>query len=886
MTAFDRVPAWRRYLRFWRASSTADVHDEMTFHLAAAVDELVARGMSRADARELALRRFGDVGRISQTLHTLSQERERTMRRYEWWHTVKQDLVFAARQLRKAPGFTAIAVLTLALAIGANSAIFSVVYAVLLKPLPYQDANRVLRLQQRNGRGSMCCLPYGNFYMWAREATGFEALGATTGHASMTLSGQGEPRSIPVTMASAGYWRAMFIPPVLGRYFTDEEDREGAAKVAVLSYALWQSRFNGDRGILGRTITLEGEGYQVIGVAPPEYVLYPPAEKVWLPIAPPASRLADFGDHELSVYGRVRRGVPQAAALRQLAEIDTRLARENPHSGYDGGVIANPLVDTVLAQGRTLLLTLLGAVGLVLLIACANIANLLIARATVRRPEIAIRGALGATRSRIVVQLLVESGLLAVAGAIAGLAVGVAGMRFLVTSPASLPRLQNTTLNVPVVVFTFVLAFGCAILFGLLPAWRTARLDLQQTLRDGGRESHGAARQRLRQALVVAELCLASLLLVGAGLLIKSSILIQSVSPGFDTRNLLAFSVGLPSARYKEEAQVEGGLDQIEHALAAVPGVKSVGRTQRAPMYGAGWDWTAAREGSDGHDEGSVDAEMRNANPDFFTTLGVRMLRGRSFTAADGPNGPPVAIVSRSLAERLYPGIDPLGHRISNNAAGKNPTWREIVGLVDDMHGDGLTNDPPMTLYIPSAQWILPDQTYLVRGAVPVSTLVPAIRQAVGGVDPLLALSRVSTMDDAIASSLATSRFTTWLLTLLGLTGLVLAAVGVYGVIAYYVTQRTHEFGVRIALGASGAAVRWMVVREAVVIGAIGVGVGLAVSFFAARLVGSMLYGMSSRDPQTFAIVGLVLLGVGVAASYVPARRATRVDPLEALRST
>lgn len=880
-----RVPAWRRYLRFWRPNPGGDVQDEVAFHLSSAIDELVGHGLSREAARQAALQRFGDIGRISETLYTLSEERERTMQRGEWWHTLKQDFVFAVRQLRKAPGFTAIAVLTLALAIGANSAIFSVVHSVLLKPLPYAGADRVLRLQQRNGNGSMCCLPYGNFYMWAREATGFEALGATTGRGTMTLTGQGEPRSIPVTMASAGYWKAMFIPPVIGRYFTADEDREGAPKVVVLSYALWQSSFGGDRGILGRTITLEGEGYQVIGVAPPDYILYPPAEKVWLPIAPPAARLNDFGDHELSVYGLLRPGVPQAAAVRQLAEIDTRLAQQNPHSGYDGGVVSKPLVETVIGPGRNLLYTLFGAVGLVLLIACGNIANLLIARATVRRPEIAIRGALGATRSRITFQLLVESGLLALAGGIAGLFVAVAGMRFLITSPTSLPRLQTTRLDLPVVLFTFALALGCAIVFGLVPALRASRLDLQQTLRDGGRESRAAARQRLRQALVVAELCLASLLLVGAGLLIKSSILLQAVSPGFDTRNLLTFTVGLPSARYAEPAQIEATLGQIERSVAAVPGVKSVGRTQRAPMYGAGWDWTAAREGSDGHDDGAVDAEMRNANPNLFAALGVRVLRGRSFTAADVANGTPVAIVSRSLAERLYPGIDPLGHRISNSAASKAPVWREIVGVVDDMHGDGLAEDPPKTLYMPSTQWVVSYQTYLVRGAVPVATLGPAIRRAVGAVDPQLALARVSTMDDAIASSLATSRFTTWLLTLLGLTGLVLAAVGVYGVIAYFVTQRTHEFGVRIALGASGSSVRWMVVREAVMIGAIGVGAGLAASFFAARFVASMLYGISSRDPQTFAAVGVVLLIVGVAASYFPARRATRVDPLEALRS-
>ncbi|HEU4786810.1 MAG TPA: ABC transporter permease [Gemmatimonadaceae bacterium] len=886
MTNGDGLPAWRRYLRFWRANAAGDVRDELSFHLASAIDELVAAGMSRDEARTLAVARFGDVGRISRTLYTLSEQRERGMARGEWWHTLKQDLVFGIRQLRKSPGFTLVAVLTLALGIGANSAIFSVVYSVLLKPLPYADGDRVLRLKQRNGQGSMCCLPYGNFFKWARETSGFEALGATTGHPAMTLAGQGEPRPVSVTLASAGYWRTMFIPPALGRYFTDDEDREGAPKVVVISHALWESRFNGDRGVLGRTINLEGESYEVVGVAPPEYILYPPAEKIWLPLAPPAWRLNDFGDHELSVYGLLRRGVPQAAAIRQIVEIDSRLAQQNPHNGYDGGVIATPLVETVLGPQRTLLYTLLGAVGLVLLIACGNIANLLIARAAMRRPEIAIRGALGATRSRIVAQLLVESLVLAFAGAVAGSFVGVAGMRFLVTSPASLPRLQNTTLNLPVVLFTFALAVGCAILFGLFPAWRAARLDLQQTLRDGGRDSHGAARQRLRQALVVAELCVASLLLVGAGLLIKSSILIQSVSPGFDARNLMAFSVSLPSARYKAPAQIEAALDQIERAVAAAPGVKSVGRTQRAPMYGGGWDWTAAREGSDGHDEGAVDAEMRNASPNLFATLGVRLLRGRSFTAADLANSQPVAIISRALAERLYPGIDPLGHRISNNVSSDAPVWRAIIGVVDDMHGDGLTQDPPKTLYIPSTQWVVPDQTYLVRGALSARTVVPAIRRAVGGVDPLLALSGVSTMDDAIASSLATTRFTTWLLTLLGLTGLLLAAVGVYGVIAYVVTQRTHEFGVRIALGATGPAVRWMVVREGMVIGVIGVVLGLTASYFAARLLGAMLYGMTSRDPQTFAAAAIVLLAVGLAASYFPARRATRIDPLEALRST
>ncbi len=599
-----------------------------------------------------------------------------------------------------------------------------------------------------------------------------------------------------------------------------------------------------------------------------------------------ADRLRDFGDHELRVYGLLRQGVPMGAADRELTRIDTRLAHENPHNGYDGGVSATSLEDTVLGSSRTLLYTLLGAVALVLLIACGNIANLLIARATVRRAEIAIRGALGATRGRIVSQLLVESGMLAIAGGVAGLLVGAAGMRFLVTSPASIPRLHATSLNLPVVLFTLGLSVGCAIVFGLVPALRASRLDLQQTLRDGGRDSSSATKSRLRQALVIGELCIASLLLIAAGLLIKTSLIIQSVPTGFDTHNLLAFSIGLPQTTYKTDPQIEATLDQLESAIAAIPGVKAVGRSQVAPIYGSGWNWTAARPGSNGHDEGALAADMRSVNPSFFSALGMRVLRGRTFTVGDAADAPAVAIISRDLADKLYGNADPLGKLISNNVTGKDQHWRTIVGVVDNIHESGPTQEPYPALYMPSAQWVNPGQTVLVRGAVPVLTLVPAIRRAVAGVDPLLPLSGVSTMDAAVGRTVATTRFMTWLLTLLGMTGLVLAAVGVYGVIAYFVTQRTHEFGVRIALGASAGTVRWMVVREGLAIGAIGVAAGLIVAFFGSRFVGSLLFGMTSHDPETFAVVAGVLVVVGLAASYLPARRATRVDPLTALRGS
>jgi len=653
----------------------------------------------------------------------------------------------------------------------------------------------------------------------------------------------------------------------------------------VMSYALWQNRFGGDRSIVGRSITLGGQAYTVVGVAPPAYILTPPAERIWTPLAPPPSRFSDFGDHELAVYGLLKPNVPRDMAVRQLAQIDARLAREHPHSGYDGGVIATPLLDQIAGPHRTTLYTLLGAVGLVLLIACGNIANLLLARANVRRPEIAIRGALGASRKRIVNQLLVESLILGLAGGVLGLGLAAAGMRFLVSSPARIPRLGDANLNLPVLAFTLVLALLCSLIFGLAPALRASRLDLQQTLRDGGRDSRSGERERLRNVLVVTELCVAQVLLIGAGLLIRSAILVQSVPAGFDTHNLVAFGIQLPDSRYDGNARVDAAFEQLERAIAAVPGVKGVGRSQVAPIYGGGWNWTAFRDGSDGHDAGAVTTDMRSASIDYFKTLGLRLLRGRDFTTTDGPNAPPVAIVSRGLAKRLWGTEDPIGKRIANGTS-KNPGWKEVVGVVDDMHADGLNQEPPLEQYWPSAQYVNGAQTFVVRGSVPVTSLMPAIRRAVASVDPLLALTGVSTMDEAVANQLAMSRFTTWLLTLLGATGLILAAVGVYGVIAYVVAQRTHEFGVRMALGSTSGGVRWLVVRQGFVVAVVGVAIGSGLSFVAAGLLRGMVFGITEHDPATFVVVGVVLTLVAVAASYIPARRATRIDPLSALRGT
>lgn len=876
-------PAWRRYLRLTKDDGARDVDDEVAFHLESTVDEYVSAGLSPDAARREASAKFGDVEGIRRTLYTLSEQRERTMDRSEWWSSVKQDVVFGLRQLRRTPGFTMVALLTLALGIGANSAIFSVVNAVMLSPLPYANSTRLLRLFDANGQGYNA-VTFGNYASWKEQARSFERLAASWGGGGGVLTGYGDPTPITGTRTSGNYFQTLNIKPVIGSYYVEADDAEGAPPVVVLSAALWQNRFGSDPKIIGKSIALGGTMYRVVAVAPQDYVLTPPAERVWMPLRVKASKYLDHKDHELTVTGLVKAGVSNEQAINELSGIARNLAKQYPNSGFDD-VKAMPLAEAVVGDQGKILYMLFGAVTLVLLIACANVANLLIARGARRRAEIAVRGALGASRGRIVRQLLIESMLLGLAGGVLGMIVALAGIKFLVTSPASLPRLEHTSLNGTVIAFTMLLATGCAVIFGLVPALRASRADLQQTLRDGGRESATGARDVFRGALVVGELCLAQVLLIAAALLIRSTMLMSAVPAGFDTHNLLAFSLTLPGSRYQGDVATEAGFQQIENAISAIPGVKAVGRAQVVPIYGGGWNWTAMREGSNGHDDASATADMRGVSPNYFAALGLPLLRGRAFTPADGPDAPKVAIVSRALATRLYGNADPIGRRISNGTV-ESPNWREVVGVVDDMHSNGPGDPPPLTMYMPASDWVNGGQTLVVRGNVPVLTLVPQIRRAVASVDPLLALSRVSTIDQSLTDILAMPRFTMLLLVLLGGTGLVLAVVGVYGVISFFVTARTHEFGVRLALGASGGAVQWLVVRQGIGLALGGMMLGVGLASFVAKLMQSLVFGITPRDPLTFTAVAALLGLVAVAASYIPARRATRIDPLQALRSS
>jgi len=878
-----RPPAWRRYLRFWRSAPRADVAEELQFHLDSAAAEYVAAGMSREAAQAEATRRFGDVSAITRTLYTLSEERERAMQLRDWVDTVRQDVRVAFRRLRQSPGFTAVVIFTLALGIGANSAIFSVVHAVLLEPLPYRNAERLLNLREGNGPdvpGGMF-VTFGNYGAWTQEARSFEAFaGYFTGASSLALTGVGEPQQIRVTRATASYWKAMYIPPVVGRYFDPADDKVGTPKVVVLSHALWQSAFGGDSGIVGKSITLGADAYVVRGVASPRYALTPQAAAAWVPLVITPEMLSDHSDHELNVVGLVRAGVPIHSALAELTRVQQDLHRRYPNASFDGTIVATSLLDALVGPASRLLKILFGAVAVVLLIACVNIANLLLARAAARRKEIAVRGALGAGRGRIVAQLLVESLLLAGAGAGVGLGVAALGTRFLVhNGPQSLPRLRDASVDGTVLLFTIGVGLVSGVAFGLLPALRASRLNLQSTLRESGRTDAAAARQPLRAALVVMQVSLALVLLVGAGLLVRSAMLLQRVPPGFDPSNVFVGGLALPNARYSTDTAAAARFDEILRAVSAVPGVKSAAVVNRIAIGAGGADCSARAEGTAGN---SIGADMRTASSAYFMTLGIPMVFGRSFTAADRAGGPPVVVINRRLARALFGVENAVGKRILSCG----PTEpAEVVGVTGDIHANGLASGVRDQVYYASTQVVQRGMTLVVRGAVPVTTLAPSIRQAVNALDPLLPIGSPRTMEEIIRQTLATPRFQSGLLAVLSAAGLLLAVIGIYGVIAILVVQRTQEFAVRMALGAHRSQVLVLVMREGMALALLGIAAGVVASIFATRLMEEMLFGVESRDPLTFAAAALLLAATALASNLVPAWRATRVDPLVAMRA-
>jgi predicted permease len=873
-----------------REAILRDIDEELRLHIEMETESNVRRGMSHSEAKRAALLSFGNYDGARDAAYGV--------RGGGLMETLLQDIRYGARVLARHKGFTAVAVITLALGIGANTAIFSVVNELLLRPLPYRDAERVVMLWEVTPEGRhQNTTSRKNFLAWREQSKSFETIAAFSDQRA-NLTGAGDPEEVSTQMASSGLFNVLGVDAVVGRTFTKDDIEPGAPRVAVLGYGLWQRRFGGDRGVVGRPITLSGEPYTVIGVVPANFQWHirsrsgtgKPAE-VWTLLTMPASQADAVGAWHgrfLSVVGRLKPGVSREQADAELKTIEARISEDDPQysKGYSAEVIH--VREQLVGNVRPALWLLLGAVGFVLLIACANVANLLLARAASREKEIALRTALGARRTRIVRQLLTESLLLALLGGLGGLALAWWGIQALVAiSPRDLVNLQSVGLNLTVLWWTLAVVVVTGILFGFVPALEATRVDLNDTLKEGGKGASGQrARSRgLRGALVVAEVALALVLLVGAGLLVKSFARMRNIETGFRTDNILTMVVRLPEAKYNEDPKVVGFFRQTLERVRAIPGVRSVGIVNYLPLYGGLGSATGfAVEGRPAPPPGEEPStNVRVSDAGYFGTIGIPVLRGRNFTEVEDAQARHVVIVSESFARKYFPGEDPVGKRVAVEMFDK-PTPTEIVGVVGDVRYDSLTDAAEPTVYFPHPELTYSFMTLVIHADGDPTQLTPAIRREISGIDPDQPISDVRTMTQVMAETVGRARFSTLLFGIFAGLATLLAAVGIFGVMNYSVTLRTREIGLRMALGAQPARVLVLVLRQGLVLTLVGVGLGLAVSLALTRVMSSLLFGVDATDPATFAAIVPLLTTVSLIACYIPARRATRIDPLVALR--
>ena len=812
------------------------------------------------------------------------------MTRMQYFGELRQDIVFTARQLVKNPGFTAIAVLTLALGIGATTAIFSAVYAVVLQPLPLHDPSRLL-LVGEIWEGRPQVMSVGNYVDTNDAVPDFDHGLAAVNFANYNLADETAPERVVGARVTFNYFDVMGVRPTIGRTFSADEDRPGNDRVVVLSHRLWSHRFGGSGSVVGRPLRMNGVTYEIIGVMPEWFDLSIDSEELWTPIAFTDVQRATHDEHYLAVYGRLKPGASRPQAQGRLDAVAARLRHDFPKDDETVSFGMVPFVEQFVGDVRPRLLTLLAAVGLVLLIACGNVANLLLARGATRAREIAVRTALGAGRGRIVRQLLTESAVLALAAACAGLLFARGFLTQLMAwSPTNVPRLEQARIDPIALGFAMTIALASSVLCSLAPALRASRRDVNSGLRDGGRGSTGGLRDRLRGALIVAEVALSLLLLVGAGLLIRSAIALQRTDTGFEPRGMLSARLTLPTTSFTEPAHIVETLRRIDEAAAAVPGVKSAAISSYAAMGGGGGSNGLVPEGREPVAANFINSTLRVITPSFFETMGVRIVKGRNFSDDDRGGGQRVMIVSARLAAVAFPGQDPIGKRISCCEPGPDG-FKTIIGVAADIRSRGPAIAPRPEFYLPIAQ--VPDVAWgwnrtmyvLVRTTGNPSALAQPLNAAVAGIDRDLPLFDVKTMDERLAHSLATARFNTLLLTLLGAIGLALAAGGIYGVIAYFVSQRTQEIGVRMALGATAASVVRLVLGQALRPVAVGAVLGVTAALGASRVLSSQLFGVSPTDPLTIAAVLATLIGVAMLASIVPARRAAAIDPTRALQA-
>ena len=805
---------------------------------------------------------------------------------------LRHDLRFAIRSLRKSPALAASAVLTLAICIGATTAIFSVVYSVLFRPLPFADPDGLL-LVRTTWKQMTSSFSVGNWADVNRQQRSFQYF--VPAHAeNFNLAGADAPENVTGARVGFDYFAMLGVRPALGRSFLPEEDSPGRGDVVVLSDGLWRRRFGADPGVVGRQVRLDGRAHTVIGVMPGsmDYAVFD--EDLWVPAAFSAERLAMHDEHYLTVLGRLRPGVSRAQAELELRGLAGWLRTNYPEENRDRGITVASFKEELLGDYRPRLYVLLGAVGFVLLIACANIANLLLARAAARARETAIRVAIGAGRSHLFRQALTESLVLAVVGGTLGLLAGYWGVTALVAfGPQDVPRLDQASVNGPVLAFALGLTLLSGLVFGLAPAIRVAVRPPHDALKEGGRGVQAGGRDRVRNALVVAEMALALMLITGAGLLIRSAIRLNAVDPGFDPGGVVAGRVSLPAVQYESPEQVVRAFQRVEDALVSLPGAADGALASTAPLEGGSSNGLVP-EGRPLDIGSAINSMMRLVTPGYFATMKIRLLRGRTFTADDRRGGPLVMVINETLAREAFPGQDPIGKRIACCEAGPDgtPGWKEVVGVVNDVRAAGLQEEPEPEFYLPMVQapdaaWTWTDRTMTVvaRGERDAVSLMGPLSRAIAEIDPSLPVYNLETMQGRLVDSLAQSRFSTMLLTAFGFIALLLAAIGVYGVISYGVTQRTQEIGIRMALGARNTDVLSLVMRHSAALAAVGLAVGLAGALLLSGLLGSLLYQISPTDPPTFATGMVVLTAVAVIAAALPARRAARTSPMVALRS-
>jgi putative ABC transport system permease protein len=871
-----------------------EIIEELSQHLDDQYEQSLSRGATEEEAYAAALTGLAESDLLARELKrverrvqceplTLGNERTNLL------SDLSQDLRFGMRMLLKNPGFTIVAIIALALGIGANTAIFSVVNTVLLRPLPYKDPDRLVMVWEDNSKqGFPRDTPAAaNYIDWRDQNHVFEGMAAMV-EISFNLTGVGDPERIDGQRVSANLFSLLGVEPQLGRAFLSEEDRPGANHVVIMSHGLWQRRFGADPAIIGKPINLNGKTFTVVGVMPRGFQFPTRADQLWIPIAFDTKEAEQRGNHYLEVIARLKPGITLQRAQVEMTTIAGRLEQQYPKTNTSIGAVVTPLHEHVVGDIKPALLILLGAVAFVLLIACANVANLLLARAAVRQKEIALRLAIGASRSRLIRQFLTESVLLSVFAGAVGLFFSFAGLdllkRFI---PPNISHAEAATIDAKVLIFTIFVSLVTGLIFGLAPATQAANFNLNDSLKEGSRDpGAGSGGNRIRGLLVISEVAVSFVLLIGAGLLINSFVRLRSVDPGFRPEKLLTMKIVLPEVRYGDPATRSAFYTELIRRVETVPGVKSAAVATSVPLTDTGNSIGISIEGRPDPGPDHVPIVItRIVSPRYFETMGIPLLKGRVFTERERAESTGVVIVSEITAHRLWPGEDPIGKRIAGWSTDPQRKWVQIIGVVKDVRQYELAADPKLQMYLPYEQaHFFEPRALIVRTDVDPMSLAMTVRRTVWEIDKDQPVSDISSMGEVVSQSVARQRFSMLLLGIFAGLALLLAAVGIYGVMTYSVAQRTREIGIRIALGAQRSDVLKMTVGQGLRLVFTGVAIGLAAAFVLTRVMSTLLFGVTPTDALTFFSVSIVLVSVAVLASYIPAVRATRVDPMFALR--